>query len=193
MVEGRPGFAAGSRVSQLCDPSQKDKAATPAIAAAPAITRSRFGRFGQSGLERTASSSSHGKRSEAAASWAWLMVSASLGRRDPHQRRPLRINLPYANRQFQPCARESCGLFSTRKRRSASVIAAIPQRVKFGCQIVKVKGDPVRFVRQCGAFRLCADMGGAPDQRQFLVIQQRQVTPPRPAIRPLRQPCASTS
>ena len=62
-----------------------------------------------------------------------------------------------------------------RGRGDRIIVAAVPQRVELGCEIVEVEGDPVRFVRQRRAFDDPRILRRALDQRQLLFVEQRQI------------------
>src|SRR6185437_340588 len=65
-----------------------------------------------------------------------------LGGRHPHQREAAPDDLPDTKGQFQPRARKLWIVFK-QEAPFGIVVAAIPKRVEFGCEIVEVKGDSV--------------------------------------------------
>ena len=115
-----------------------------------------------------------------------------LGRRDPHQIEATADDLPDAAREFQPRARKLWIVFNEEAPRRI-VVAAVPQGMELGRQIVEVEGDAVRLMRHRRAFDHARILRGALDQRQFLVVEQAPGRPPHRGRRPPRPPCASAS
>src|SRR5205085_9028599 len=58
------------------------------------------------------------------------------------------------------------------------VVAAIPQGVEFGREIVEEEGDSVRLVSQRRALQHPRILRRAFDQRQLLIVEQRQIGAP---------------
>ena len=107
----------------------------------------------------------------------------------PISPRPFLIICPIP-RASSSRARESCGLFSRRKRRSGSSLPRFHSAWKRGRQIIEIEGDPVRLMGHRRALDHARILGGELDQRQFLTVEQRQVGLFVKRQRPPPPPCA---
>ena len=75
----------------------------------------------------------------------------------PIKREAAPDDLRDSERQFQPRARKLWIVFKEEAARRI-VVAAVPQGVELGGEIVEVEGDAVRLVRQRGALERRADI-----------------------------------
>src|SRR4051812_435304 len=73
-----------------------------------------------------------------------------LGRGDPHQCQAALDDLRDSQREFQPRPRKLWIIFNEEAARRV-IVAAVPQRMEFGREIVEEESDPVRLVRHGSA------------------------------------------
>ena len=107
----------------------------------------------------------------------------------PIRREAAADDLRDSHRQFQPCPRK-LWIFLEEETALRIVVAAVPQRMELRGEVVEIEGDPVRLVRQRRALEHARILRRALDQRQFLVVEQRQVGRLQRGPRPPRRPCA---
>ena len=55
------------------------------------------------------------------------------------------------------------------------IIAAVPERVELGCEVIEVEGDPVRLMGKRCTFHHPWILCGALHQREFLVVEKRKI------------------